>query len=132
MKKAFTLIEVIISIGLLSVVIATILQVKQNNLFYIEKFQNSAKNNVYISLASTKKYPNNNIKDEKIYLERIVDFKDDDIKKELKDIKVYLKEEKLKKIDLSNEEYSLNIQIIKKNYKVDDSINKSLYTFALE
>ena len=131
MKKAFTLIEVLISISLLSIVIVTVLHVKQNNLFYIEKFKNSAKNNIYIALASAKKFKNS-IKDEKIYLDEIVRFKDDDIRKELKDIKVYLKEEKLKKIDLSSPVYSLKIQVISKNYSLDEKANRSLYTFRLE
>ncbi len=51
-KKAISLIEVMVSIALISTVIVTILKIKDNNLFYIDKFKKASLSNGYISLVS--------------------------------------------------------------------------------
>ena len=132
MKKSFSLIEVLIAITLLSIVITAIFQIKQNNLFLLSKFQKSSKNNQLISLAVTNNLNPNNLKNTHIYLDKIVDFKDDDIRKKLKDIKVYIKDDEGKTIDLSNDEYSLKINTFTTTYKIEDKISKKFYTFRIE
>jgi len=132
MKRSFTLIEVLVSIGLLSVIIAVIFQIKQNNLFYLHKFNNSVKVDQYIALATIKKFKNDNLKNRKIYLDEIVDFKDDDIRRDLKNIKISLKEEELDDIDFSTDQYNLKIKIIEQIYKYNSKNEKKFYQFRLQ
>ena len=131
MKKSFSLIEVLISVMLLSVIITTIFQIKENNLFFLSKFANSSKNNEFISLATIEKIDPNKLRNSNIYLDEIVDFKDDDIRKELKNIKVNIKDKEEEELDLSTDEYTLKIQILKSMYKIEDKIQKDIYTFKL-
>jgi len=130
-KKAFTLIEVIIAISMLSIVMVAVFQIKQNNLNYLEKFKKTNKNNEYIAISNL--YENNNSKDlnTKIYLNKLLEFKDDDINKELKNIKVYIKSKQINSIDLSSDDFNLNVEIYEKNYKIEDQINSNFYTFKL-
>ncbi len=116
---------------LLSVIITTIFQIKENNLFFLSKFANSSKNNEFISLATIEKIDPNKLRNSNIYLDKVVDFKDDDIRKELKNIKVNIKDKEQKELDLSTDEYTLNIQILKSTYKIEDKIQKDIYTFKL-
>ena len=132
MKKSFTLIEVIIAVSLLSIVITTSLQIRQNNLSFLEKYQSSSLYNEYISLASSYDLKDTLDVNTHIYLDEIVNFKNDDIRKEFKDIKVYIKNEIINTIDLSTDDLSLNINIIQNNFKIEDKINKNFYTFKLE
>ncbi len=132
MKRSFTLIEVLVSIGLLSVIIAVVFQIKQNNLFYLHKFNNSVKVDQYIALATIKKFKNDNLKNRKIYLDEIVDFKDDDIRRDLKNIKISLKEEELDDIDFSTDQYNLKIKIIEQIYKYNSKNEKKFYQFRLQ
>ena len=132
MKKSFTLIEVLIAVGLLSVVITTSLQIRQNNLSFLEKYKSSSLYNEYISLASTYDLKDKLNVNTHVYLDEIVDFKNDDIRKEFKQIKVYIKNEIINTIDLSTDDLALNINIIQNNFKIEDKINKNFYTFKLE
>ena len=132
MKKSFTLIEVIISVTILSIVISAVLQIQQNNLNDLDKFQSSFKNNEYISMSSLyDKKEKENINTH-FYLDDIVKYKDDNIRKELKNIKIYIKTKLIDTIDLSSDEYDLRIKIYKENYKIKDSISKNFYTFKLD
>jgi len=130
-KKAFSLIEVIIAITMLSVVMISVFQIKQNNLFNIEKFKKTNTNNEYITISTL--YENNNSEDlnTNIYLNKLVEFKDDDINKKLKNIKVYIKSKIIDTIDLSSDELTLNVEIYEGNHKITDEINKNFYTFKL-
>jgi len=130
-KKAFSLIEVIIAITMLSVVMISVFQIKQNNLFNIEKFKKTNTNNEYITISTL--YENNNSEDlnTNIYLNKLVEFKDDDINKKLKNIKVYIKSKIIDTIDLSSDELTLNVEIYERNNKITDEINKNFYTFKL-
>jgi type II secretory pathway pseudopilin PulG len=131
MKKSFTLIEVIISVVILSIIIVAILQIQQNNLNYLDKFKNSFTNNEYISLASLYDKKNKKYLNTHFYLDKIVKTKDDDIRKELKNIKIYVKTKLRNTIDLSSDNFNFKIKIYKENYKIKDKISKNFYTFKL-
>jgi type II secretory pathway pseudopilin PulG len=129
-KKSFSLIEVLISVSILSVVIVSVLQIKEKNFTFLEKYEIAKKYNEYISLSTihyiTKKDINTNI-----YLDEIVKFKDDDIRKELKEIKIYIKSELMDTRDLSTENMQLELEITKINFKIQEKSNKDFYTFKL-
>ena len=128
-KQGLSLIEVLISVMLISVVIVAILQIKENNLYFLDKTQQSSKFNSYIYLLSLDN--SKNLRNTKIYLSDKFDFKDDDIRKELKQIKINIKDEELDTIELVNEEYSLDINIKQTNISIDKESKHQFYRFAL-
>lgn len=127
-KKAFTLTEVLISVMLISVVIAAILQMQQNNLHFLEKYKSSSLNDGYINYAATV----NHEQDTKIFLDSIVSFKDDEIRKELKEIRVNLDVEDGEDIKLPENDYITNIGSKKYTYTIEDEITKIFYEFTIE
>lgn len=131
MKKSFSLIEVLIAVTLLSVVITAIFQIKENNIFFLSHFKESSRNNEFISLATMSKIDPAKLRNENIYLDKIVDFKDDDVRKELKNIKVNIKDKEFDELDLSIDEFSLKVNILESKYEIEDTIIKKIYTFKL-
>jgi hypothetical protein len=132
MKKALSLVEVLISVMLLSIIITTILQIKQNNLLFLEKFKQTSINNSYISLLVTSKTNNRN---RNIYLSDKIDFNDDDIRQELKSVKINIKDEELDDIILPQNDYIKTAKVVKSTYTIvsDDNLPKNIYfTFKLQ
>ncbi len=130
MKKAISLIEVLISVMLISIVIVSLLQIKENNLFFLQKTKDTTKYNSYISAISLDN--KNNIRNKNIFLGDEVKFKDDEIRRELKSIKIKVKDENLDPLELGNEEYQLKVNIKKTHLSIDDKIKKIFYRFSLE
>lgn len=126
-KSALSLIEILVSIAIISIVITAILQIQQNNLHFLEKFNRSALNNSYISYAQ--KEGKNRNKD--IYLSDVVDFKDDDIRKELKEIKVHIKDEEDSDMQLPKNDYIQSAKVNKSTYSVAGN-KKIFYTFTIQ
>ena len=130
MKKSITLIEVLVSVMLISVVITAILQIKENNLYFLEKIKNSSLYNSYISLVSLT--PLKKSEDKKIYLSDEVDFADDDIRKVLKEIKIERKTKDLDPLEFKTDEYNLKVNIFKTTLTIENKITTNFYRFALE
>ncbi|MEA3352815.1 MAG: hypothetical protein U9Q33_03220 [Campylobacterota bacterium] len=129
MKKSISLVEVMVSIILLSVVIVSSLQIKQNNLHNLERFKDISKYDGYINLTA------NSVEDKadkNIYLSDVVDFDDDEIRREFKDIKIELKHTVLDEIELPKNDFIKSAQITKSRYSIQDNIEKNFYTFKLQ
>lgn len=95
MKKAFTLIEVIISITLMSFVIVLLLNLKEQNLYLVDKAQDSQEKNAYFAsfvLASSLQNRNN----ENIYLSDVLSFPKYEHNKNFKNFKITVKNTALK------------------------------------
>lgn len=132
MKKAFSLMEVIISIVILSFVMITLLQIKSENIFLISKSDQKVKINDYILLAIDFK---NNIEDknEEIDLYKNYKFENEDIRKELKDIKVTIKDEKIESESINSDSNTINITTFSRTFSLENSdIKKKLYSFKIE
>ena len=130
MKKAFSLMEVIVAITMLSVVMISLLQVKSDNIFLIEKSDEKVKLNDYVSLIMDLEEPND--KNENVFLDRVYRFDNDELRKELKPIKIKVKDEQVDTKTIKNDTYDLNITTYSRTYSIDDKINKSIYTFKIE
>lgn len=118
-----------VSIILLSVVIVSSLQIKQNNLHNLERFKDISKYDGYINLTA------NSVEDKadkNIYLSDVVDFDDDEIRREFKDIKIELKHTVLDEIELPKNDFIKSAQITKSRYSIQDNIEKNFYTFKLQ
>ena len=99
-KKAFTLIEVMVSVMIISVVIMALLKMNANNVHIFSQVKNQIKPNQYISLLDGTKYGFIN---EDITLDKLVsNFDlDDDLRRKLKNTKVNIVYQELQKIDTS-------------------------------
>ena len=100
-KNAFTLIEVMVAVMIISVVIMALIQMYANNTHIFLSLKNQTKANQYSSfLIGNKKY---GYEDKSISMYDLVDDFDlsDDLRRKLKDIKVNVIYSELDAIDLS-------------------------------
>ncbi len=112
------------------VVIASILQIKDNNLNFLEKFETTTQNNSYfsaIALDDEKK-----IRNKSIYLGDELNFNDDEIRKKLKKIKVQIKDQELEPLVFSSDEYNISIYIKQTTLSIDKTAQKVFYRFSLD
>lgn len=128
MKKSFSLIEILVAVSLITTVIVAILQMQQNNIYFLEKFKKTSLDNGYISSAVSS---SKNMRNKDIILSDLVDLKDDDIRKELKNIKIKVKDERVKDIELPENEYIKSAKVIKTTYSLNNK-NKVFYNFTIE
>jgi prepilin-type N-terminal cleavage/methylation domain-containing protein len=131
-KRAFSLIEVLVAVMLLTVVIGVVLKVQQNNLFFVEQFKESSKNDEYLSIATLDQNKSKDLRNTHIYLDKVVDFKDDDVRKILKELKVTIKDKELDEVPLSAGDYQIIMKQYESEYKIDGKVNKKFYSFELE
>ena len=131
MKKAFSLMEVIIAIVILSVVMVALLKIKSENISIVSKSEQKIKLNEYILLAIDFKDKIEN-KNEDISLEKYK-YENDDLRKELKDIKVSIKDEKIDTRTIMNVSNNINVTIFSRTFSLENSdIKKKLYSFKIE
>ena len=133
MKKAISIIEVLVAVMLITTVIAAVLQMKNNNLFFLDKFSQSALLNSYVSY-SVVQAPNSK-RDTKIYLDKQIDFNDDAIRKKLKQIKISIKDTVEKDVGIPKNDYIQSVNILKSSYNLEykaKKIQQNFYTFKLE
>ena len=103
-KDAFTLIEVMVAVMIISVVIMALTQMYANNTHIFLSLKKQTKVNQYASLLiANEKYGWES--DETNVYELIEGFNvEDDLRRELKDIKVKLSYQELKTLDMSEED----------------------------
>ena len=131
MKKAFSFMEVIISVVILSVVMITLLKIKSDNIYLVSKSEQKSKFNDYILMAiNFSDKPNN--KNENISLEKYK-YENEDLRKELKDIKVFIKDEKIETKTIYNGSNNINVTTYSRTFSLENSdIKKKLYSFKIE
>jgi prepilin-type N-terminal cleavage/methylation domain-containing protein len=102
-RRAFTLIEVMVSVMIISVVIMALLQMSANSIHIFSATKSQLKTNQYLSfLIANKDY---GFENKNIYLyDLIQDFEvEDDLRRALKKIKVAILYQELESIDLSED-----------------------------
>lgn len=122
--------EVIIAVMMLSVVMVTLLQVKSDNIFMMSKSNEKSVFLDYILLAINIEEKNDINKN--IFLDKLYRFENDEIRKELKSIKVKVKAEKLDTKSYDNDIIDLNIITYSTSYSIGDDKKKNIYTFKIE
>lgn len=122
--------EVLVAITMLSVVMISLLQVKSDNIFLIQKSDEKAELNDYVSLVMNLEEASD--RNENIFLDRVYRFDNDELRKELKPIKIKIKDNEISSKLIKNDTYDLNITTYSTTYNIDDKINKSIYTFKIE
>lgn len=122
--------EVLVAITMLSVVMISLLKVKSDNIFLIQKSDEKAELNDYVSLVMNLEETSD--RNENIFLDRVYRFDNDELRKELKPIKIKIKDNEISSKLIKNDTYDLNITTYSTTYNIDDKINKSIYTFKIE
>ncbi len=100
-KKAFTLMEVMVAVIIISVVIMALLEMQGNNSHMFTRFSSQIKITQYSSfLISNKDY---GFEKDSVYLDDLLsEFRvEDDLRRELKEIKAEIVYEELDRIDMS-------------------------------
>ena len=122
--------EVIIAIIMLSVVMISLLQVKSDNIFIITKSKEKSILTDYLQLVINLEEKNDI--NENIFLDKLYSFENDEIRKELKPIKIKVKNEELDIKSYDNDASNFNITTYKTTYSIDTDIKKNIYTFKIE
>ncbi len=131
MKKAFSLIELVVAVSILSIAMLALIQIRINNISLLSKIQEKVVLNDYVLLAIN--LENANKRNENIRLGDIYNFKNDEIRRELKQVKVKVKDEKIDTIVVPIlENLEVNINIFSSSYSIDDKIKKNIYSFNIE
>lgn len=127
MKNSFSLIETLIATLLLSITITTLLKMKDNNLFLLSSTYDRDKINGYISIHNV----SNNKEDETINIKDYISLNDDQLREELKDIKVTYKKELIDKMEFKLSEFDFKFDIAQENYQSKEFGNKTFYRVKL-
>ena len=122
--------EVIIATMMLSVVMVSLLQIKSDNIFLVSKSSEQSKLNDYIQLVINMSTEDK--KSENIYLGKVYNFNNDDIRKEFKDIKIKVKSEQIDSVDYKTDTIDFKIITNSNSYSIDDNVKKNIYTFKIE
>ena len=132
-KKSFSLMEVIIAVMILSVVMVALLQIKTENIFLISKTNERVKLNEYIQLSvDLKKVNEESSEDIELFLDKKYPFVNDDIRKELKEIKVDIREKKEDEYKIETPSENLNVTIYSRTYSINEDIKKKIFNFKFE
>jgi Zn-dependent metalloprotease len=132
-KKSFSLMEVIVAVMILSVVMVALLQIKTENIFLISKTNERVKLNEYVQLSVDLKKVNEDSSDNiELFLDKKYPFVNDDIRKELKEIKVLVREKKEDEYKIETQSQDLNITIYSRTYSINDDIKKKIFNFKIE
>ena len=132
-KKSFSLMEVIIAVMILSVVMVALLQIKTENIFLISKTNERVKLNEYVQLSvDLKKVNEESSEDIELFLDKKYPFVNDDIRKELKEIKVDIKKKKEDEYKIETPSENLNVTIYSRTYSINEDIKKKIFNFKFE
>ena len=132
-KKSFSLMEVIIAVMILSVVMVALLQIKTENIFLIPKTNEIVRLNEYVQPSiDLKKTNEENSENIEFFLYKKYPFVIDDIRKELKEIKVDIREKKEDEYKIETPSENLNVTIYSRTYSINEDIKKKIFNFKFE
>jgi len=131
MKKAFFLMEVMVSILLVFGSILILFEVESNNLNFLERLKKNNDRYSAISIFALNDYDSlskNN--DQKLYFDEVVTFEDDELRKRFKNLTV-----NAKYLDSSSKSMGddLKLTVLKKeiNYFISKQLSQKIYRFEL-
>lgn len=126
--------EVIVSVVILSFVMITLIQTKNENIFLVSKSNEKSHIEEYILLAIDF---NDEIldKNEDILLSDRYSFENSNLRKELRDIKIGIKDEKDETRTIKADEYNVNLKIDTLYREIgltNSDFKKKIYSFSLD
>ena len=129
-KNAFSLMEVLIATALLSVVMISLFQIKSNNIFILEKSLEEGKKKDYLIMSmDTQEYQKRN---KNVYLDKLFNVQDDDLRKELKEVKIKIEDEILDTREMRVDDLNFKISEFKTSYSFEKGLKKDIYRFKIE
>lgn len=128
MKSSFSLLETLIATLLLTITITTLLKMKDNNLFLLSSTANKDKQNGYISIHSV----SNKTDDENIDFKKYINLNNNELRAELKTVKIQYKKELVDKFEFKLDGFELNFNIDQEKYTSDKLGNKTFYRVRLD
>ncbi|MEO1954959.1 MAG: prepilin-type N-terminal cleavage/methylation domain-containing protein [Campylobacterales bacterium] len=133
-KDAFTLIEVMVSVMIITVVIASLLKMKSNNSYMLNSLKNQSNTKQYISLLIPNKdygYENKETRLDALIKEFNVD---DELRKKLKNLKVKIIYKKIISLDLSEVEDTGSSMVLEvgQNILKTDKFSTNIYRVKLQ
>ncbi len=133
-KDAFTLIEVMVSVMIITVVIASLLKMKSNNSYMLNSLKNQSNTKQYISLLIPNKdygYENKETRLDALIKEFNVD---DELRKKLKNLKVKIIYKKIISLDLSEVEDTASSMVLEvgQNILKTDKFSTNIYRVKLQ
>jgi prepilin-type N-terminal cleavage/methylation domain-containing protein len=131
MKKAFSLMEVIISVVILSVVMIALLQIKSENIHIVSKSDDRVKNNDHILMAINFDEPIFE-KKEIVYIDKKFNYLNEKIRTELDSVKIEIKDEKKELKSIKTDSNSINVTTYNRTFLENGNIKKKLYSFKIE
>lgn len=126
MKRSMTLIEVLIALFLIVIVMTSHIDIQNKSIFFFKKLQNSSRTVNLCSFALYKK------KDENIYLSDIVDFKDDEVNRDLKSSNLKINNTHIQNNTKTINNIPVNIITIQKEIILNDNSSKNYYSFNIK
>ena len=131
-KDAFSLVEVIISVVILSVAMIALLQIKSENIYMASKSDEIVKSNDHILMAINFDEAINE-KNETIYINKKFNYLNEKIRTELDSVKIEIKDEKEELKSIKTDINSINITTYNRAFSSQNSdIKKKLYSFKIE
>ncbi len=133
MIKAFSLMEIIVSVVILSFVMITLIETKENNIFLLSKSneRNNIEEKMLLAIDFNTEFLNTQ---EDILLSTKYNFENKDIQRVLDDLKIEIRQEydKNKSIKLDEYNINLNIDTFYKEFGLkNDHFKKKFYTFGI-
>lgn len=130
MKNAFSLMEVLIATALLSFIMISLFQIKSNNIFILNKSLDEEKNKDFLIMSvDTKDYENRN---KSVYLDKLFNIEDDDYRRELKEIKIKIKDDILKTREIKIDNLNFTISEFKTSFSFENGMQRDIYRFKIE
>lgn len=128
MKSSFSLLETLIATLLLTITITSLLKMKENNLYLLSSTKDRDKQNGYISIHSVSDKQD----DESIDFKNYISLNNDNLREELKEVRIEYKKELEDSIDLELKNFKLNFSIYQEQYKNEKLGNKIFYRVTLD
>ena len=110
MIKAFSLMEIIVSVVILSFVMITLIETKENNIFLLSKSneRNNIEEKMLLAIDFNTEFLNTQ---EDILLSTKYNFENKDIQRVLDDLKIEIRQEYDKNKSIKLDEYNINLNI---------------------
>ena len=133
MIKAFSLMEIIVSVVILSFVMITLIETKENNIFLLSKSneRNNIEEKMLLAIDFNTEFLNTQ---EDILLSTKYNFENKDIQRVLDDLKIEIRQEYDKNKSIKLDEYNINLNIdtfYKEFGLTNDHFKKKFYTFGI-
>jgi len=124
--------EVIIATVILSFVMISMIKIKSENIFSLERMNKSKKLNDFVTASVEMNSSKVKDRNTNLFLSDMFTFKNDEIRRKFKSIKIKVKDERIDTKKISQDSTSFEINTYSTSHSINDDIKKKIYTFKIE